>query len=356
MKGLVLSGGQGTRLRPITNTGPKQLVPVNNEPVLMYAIEDLREAGIDEIGVVLGNKGREEIQALLGDGSEHGVNITYIVQGDALGIAHAVSCAREFVGDDYFVTYLGDNILKQGITELVHSFQAGDYAASIALQSVDNPGQFGIVELDDGKVCGLVEKPDNPPTDLALVGVWVFSPAVFDAIERLEPSWRGELEITDAIQLMMEDGHAINSHVVDGWWKDTGKPGDVLEANRLLLVENDGSLDGTVAEGASVGSRVDLHETAIVESGAVVRSPASIDAGTVIQEGTYVGPYTSIGPNCTVENVHIENSIVVRDARISADKTIVDSLIGTGARIEDASDRLPSGTRLVLGENSNVEI
>ncbi|MCT9098191.1 glucose-1-phosphate thymidylyltransferase [Haloarchaeobius sp. HME9146] len=357
MKGVLLSGGTGSRLRPITHTGPKQLVPVANKPVLEYAIEDLKEAGITEIGVILGNKGRKAIQELLGDGSKYGVEITYIIQGNPLGLAHAAGCAKDFVGDDDFVMYLGDNILKQGVTELVDSFEAGDHGAGIALQEVDNPQQFGIADVDEqGNVTELIEKPDEPPTNLALIGMYVFSPAVFDAIERLEPSWRGELEITDAIQLLLDDGHDIDSHVVTGWWKDTGKPQDMLEANHLVLEGKSLHLDGTVEDGAETDGRIELAESAVIESGAVVRGPVSIAENTTIKSGTYVGPYTSIGPNSTLEGIHIENSVVIGDSNIAAAGRIVDSLLGRSANVKSADELLPEGRRLVVGENSQLKL
>lgn len=355
MKGVLLSGGTGSRLRPITHTGPKQLVPVANKPVLEYAVEDLREAGVTEIGVILGHKGRDDIQELLGDGSDYGTEITYIVQGNPLGLAHAAGCARDFVGDDDFVMYLGDNILKQGVSDLVRSFEAGDYAAGIALQRVDNPRQFGIADVDeDGTVRRLVEKPDDPPSNLALIGMYVFSPAVFDAIERLEPSWRGELEITDAIQALLDDGHAIDSHVVEGWWKDTGKPEDILEANRLVLEDKPLTVEGIVAADAEVHGRVELHETAVIESNAVVRGPVSIAEGTRITGGTYVGPYTSVGPNSVLDGVQIENSVVIGDSELTTSDKIVDSLLGRGATVGSADHMRPEGRRLVIGENSQL--
>lgn len=357
MKGVLLSGGTGSRLRPITHTGPKQLVPVANKPVLEYAIEDLKEAGINEIGVILGNKGRDEIQELLGDGSEYGVEITYIIQGNPLGLAHAAGCARDFVGDDDFVMYLGDNILKSGVTDLVESFEASDYGAGIALQEVDDPQAFGIADVDDqDNVTELIEKPDDPPTNLALIGMYVFSPAVFDAIERLEPSWRGELEITDAIQDLFEDGYEIDSHVVTGWWKDTGKPEDILHANRLVLEDRELDTAGVVEDGAETDGRIELAESATIEDGAVVRGPVSIAENTTIKSGTYVGPYTSVGDNSTLENVHIENSVVIGDSEITASGRIVDSLLGRSANVESAENLLPEGRRLVVGENSQLKL
>ena len=357
MKGLVLSGGTGSRLRPLTHTGPKQLIPVANKPVLEYAIDDLREAGITDIGVVLGKTGRNEIQEFLGDGSAYGVDITYIVQGEPLGLAHAAGCAEQFVDGDDFVMYLGDNILNQSISSLVSSYEAGVYGAGIALQEVDNPHQFGIAAVDDeGNVTELDEKPDEPSSNLALIGIYVFSPVVFDAIERLEPSWRGELEITDAIQSLLDDGYPIDTHVVGGWWKDTGKPEDILEANRLALEDLDRSLQGYVADDAEVAGRVELAESARIESGAVVRGPVSIAEETVVETGSYVGPYTSIGPNSHIAGTHVENVVVIGETTINTNDRIIDSLIGRGAVIENQKEQLPDGRRLVIGENSKLHL
>ena len=357
MKGLILAGGTGSRLRPITHTGPKQLVPVANKPVIQYAIEDLRDANITDIGIVLGEKGRDDIQEFLGDGSEFDVNITYIIQGEPLGLAHAVGCAKEFVNNDDFVVYLGDNILKQGIEAFTESFRNGNYAAGIALQHVDTPEQFGIATVDeDGTVLELTEKPDNPESDLALIGIYVFSPRIFEAIDELEPSWRGELEITDGIQWLLDQGNAIDSHVVEGWWKDTGKPEDILEANRLALEESPGEQQGTIESGADVRGHLDLHPDAKIEVGAVVRGPVSIDADTTITDGTYVGPYTSIGPNCLLKNAHVESSVLIGDCTVTAADRFVDSLIGSGATIESAEDLLPEGRRLIVGENSQLKL
>lgn len=357
MKGVLLSGGTGSRLRPITHTGPKQLVPVANKPVLEYAIEDLKEAGITDIGVVLGNKGREEIQEVLGDGSKYDVNITYIIQGNPLGLAHAAGCARDFVGKDDFVMYLGDNLLNAGISSLVESFKEGNYGAGIALQKVDNPQAFGIADVDDdGNVVELIEKPDDPSSNLALIGIYVFSNDVFDVIEQLEPSWRGELEITDAIQMLLESGNAIDSHIVHGWWKDTGKPEDILEANRLVLEDKSLVQEGTIESGATVEGRIHLHETATIKDGATVRGPVSVSENSEIGAGTYVGPYTSVGPNTSLKGVHIENSVVIGDSTITTNGKIIDSLLGSETNIKNSEDCIPDGRRLVVGENSQLKL
>jgi len=357
MKGVLLAGGTGSRLYPITHTGPKQLVPIANKPVLDYAIEDLREAGIDEIGVILGNKGREAIQNHLGDGSEYGVDITYIVQGDPLGLAHAVGCARDFVGDDSFVVYLGDDLMREGITDLVADFDPAEYAAGIGLQEVEEPSRYGIVGLNENDdVIELAEKPDDPPSNLALIGIYVFTPAIFEQIGDLEPSWRGELEITDAIQGLLDDGRRVQSHIVHGWWKDTGKPEDVLHANRLVLDDVDENLAGAVEDEESIVGRVDLREGAIVEEGAVVRGPVSIGEETRIGSGAYIGPYTSIGPNSEIDDVHIEASVTMGDNEITADRTVIDSLIGRQATITSNANKQPNGDRMVVGRNSTLEL
>jgi len=356
MKGVLLAGGTGSRLYPITYTGPKQLVPIANKPVLDYAIEDLREAGITEIGVVLGNKGRDAIQDHLGDGSAYDVEITYIVQGNPLGLAHAVGCARDFVGDDSFVVYLGDDLMRDGITDMVANFDPSQYSAGIGLQEVDEPSRYGIVELNDNDdIVSLVEKPDNPPSNLALIGIYVFTPAIFEQIETLTPSWRGELEITDAIQGLLENGSRVQSHLVNGWWKDTGKPEDVLQANRLVLDNIDGQIEGKIEDGASVSGRVELQKEAVIESGAVVRGPASIGEGTRVCSDTYIGPYTSIGEQSVVDNVHIEASVTMGHNEIKTDRKIVDSLVGREACVK-SSDSKPEGERMTVGRNSTLEL
>lgn len=357
MKGVILAGGTGSRLRPITHTGPKQLVPIANKPVLEYALDDLKDAGITDIGIILGDKGRDEIQEYFGDGSEFGVEITYIVQGEPLGLAHAVGCARDFVGDDSFVVYLGDDMMREGIDDLVADFDSDTYAAGIGLQAVDEPSRYGIVGRNDaGDVTELVEKPDDPPSNLALIGIYVFTPEIFEQIETLEPSWRGELEITDAIQGLLDNGRRVQSHVVHGWWKDTGKPRDVLHANRLVLDDIETDIRGDVSDESSITGRVEVGEGSVIEEDAVVRGPVSIGRNTRIGSAAYVGPYTSIGDDCVVDNVHIESSVAIGENTITADRTIVDSLIGREASLTTNEDKQPAGDRLVVGQNSSLEL
>jgi glucose-1-phosphate thymidylyltransferase len=357
MKGLVLSGGSGTRLRPLTHTGPKQLIPVANKPVLQYVIEDLKEAGITEIGVILGNNGKEQVIAELKDGRQYGVNITYIEQGAPLGIAHAVQCARAFMGDDNFIVYLGDNMLKDGVKGLVDDFTEGQYDAAISLQAVQNPKQFGVAELDrDGRVVGLEEKPKVPKSNYALVGVYLFTPLIFDMIRQIKPSWRNELEITDAIQKLLDNKRKVRSHIVDGWWKDTGKPEDILDVNRLVLDELKPLVEGTIEAGASVAGRVSLGKNSVIKSGCVVRGPVVIGNDCVIEAGTYIGPYTSVGDGCTVKGAYVESSVLMAGCSVSCDNRVVDSLIGKNAIIMSANSDLPRGTRLIVGENSFLKI
>jgi len=357
MKGVVLAGGTGSRLRPITHTGPKQLVPIANKPVIDYAIEDLVEAGIDEIAVVLGRKGREEIQSHLGDGSEFGVDITYIVQGRPLGIAHAIGCARDFVGGEPFVAYLGDDLMREGIVDLVEEFDPECFAASLGLQRVDEPSRYGIVDVDgSGNITTLAEKPDDPPNNLAVIGIYLLTPSIFEQIESLKQSWRGEYEMSDALQGLLEDGHRVQSHVVQGWWKDTGKPEDVLHANRLVLDDIETEVQGTIENEEDVTGRLQLGSGSTVADGAVVRGPVSIGEDTHVGPDAYVGPYTSIGNNCEVDRIHIEASVVVGDSELSCERTITDSIIGRSASLVTGTDRKPAGDRLVIGQNSRLEL
>ncbi|MCE5213370.1 MAG: glucose-1-phosphate thymidylyltransferase [Methanobacterium sp.] len=355
MKGLILSGGHGTRLRPLTHTGPKQLIPIANKPVLFYAIEDLKEAGVTDIGLILGTNMPEKVKEAVGDGSRFGVNITYIMQGEPKGLAHAVAVAHDFVGDESFIMYLGDNILKSGINEFVEGFQDSNYEARILLQPVENPRQFGVAELDDdGHVINLVEKPKVPKSDLALVGIYLFKPTIFKAIDEIEPSWRGELEITDAIQELLNKNLKVDSHIVRGWWKDTGKPEDVLDANHLILDVLESENNGEVEDGANIKGRVSIGKGTVIKGNSVIRGPVTIGDNCYID--AYIGPYTSIGDNSRIIGGEIESSIVVGDAIIECNERIVDSLIGNHSNIVSKENSLPRGHRFIIGENSLVNL
>jgi glucose-1-phosphate thymidylyltransferase len=354
LKGLILSGGAGTRLRPITHTSAKQLVPVANKPVLFYGIEALVEAGVEEIGIIIAPETGDEIRAAAGDGSQFGAEITYIVQDKPAGLAHAVLTAEEFIGRSPFVMYLGDNLLADGLRGLLATFRESEPDALILLTPVSDPSSYGVAELDGDKVVRLVEKPKDPPSNLALVGVYLFGPPIFDAARALEPSWRGELEITEAIQSLIEDGHEVQSEVVSGWWKDTGQLADMLEANRLVLEEIEPRLDGEIDGASRVEGRVVIEAGAKV-SGSVVRGPAVIGAGARV-EGAYVGPYTSIGENVRICRSEIEHSIVLSGSVVEDLGTRMEaSLLGREVKLT-RSDGMPRTLQMLVGDKSEIKI
>ena len=354
LKGLILSGGAGTRLRPITHTSAKQLVPVANKPVLFYGIEALVEAGIEEIGIIIAPETGGEIQEAAGDGSQFGARITYILQDEPAGLAHAVLTAREFLGEAPFVMYLGDNLLADGLGGLVDTFRAEEPDALILLTPVSEPESYGVAELEGERVVRLVEKPKDPPSNLALVGVYLFSPAIFAAAEALEPSWRGELEITEAIQKLIDDGSPVRSEVVTGWWKDTGQLADMLEANRLVLEEVEGSLEGEIDEDSRVEGRVVLAEGATLRR-SVVRGPAVIGAGACIEDA-YIGPYTSIGDEVHIRRSEVEHSIVLAGAVVEDLGTRMEaSLLGRNVKLT-RSDGMPKTLRLLVGDNCEIKL
>ncbi|MFC4058776.1 glucose-1-phosphate thymidylyltransferase [Planomonospora corallina] len=353
MKALVLAGGSGTRLRPITHTSAKQLVPVANKPVLFYGLEAIAAAGIQETGIVVGDT-HAEIEAAVGDGSAFGLRVTYLRQRAPLGLAHAVLVARDYLGDDDFVMYLGDNFIVGGIDGVVDRFNRERPAAQIMLTRVGDPRKFGVAELDaSGRVVGLEEKPSAPRSDLALVGVYLFTPAIHEAVAELKPSWRGELEITDAIQWMIDKGLRVESDVITGYWKDTGNVTDMLEVNRLVLESVEPRVDGTVDAASELIGRVVVEPGAVVERSRIV-GPAVIGPGARIAD-SYVGPFTSIAAGCTVSGSEIEYSILLPRSSISGVSRIEASLIGHEVEVTPAP-ATPRAHRLVLGDHSKVQI
>ncbi|MFI0351462.1 glucose-1-phosphate thymidylyltransferase [Actinomadura sp. 9N407] len=353
MKALVLAGGAGSRLRPITHTSAKQLVPVANKPVLFYGLEAIRDAGISEAGIVVGDTAAE-IEEAVGDGSRFGLQVTYLPQDAPRGLAHAVLIAREFLGDDDFVMYLGDNFIVGGIDGLVRRFRRERPQAQIMLTRVSDPRAFGVAELDgSGRVVGLEEKPERPKSDLALVGVYLFTRAVHEAVAGLKPSWRNELEITDAIQALIEGGHRVESTVISGYWKDTGNVTDMLEVNRLVLESVEPLVEGDVDASSELIGRVVVEAGASVTGSRVV-GPVIVGAGSVVRD-SYVGPFTSIDRDCSVIDSEIEYSIVLRGASIDGVGRIECSLIGREVEVTPAP-RVPKAHRLVLGDHSKVQI
>jgi glucose-1-phosphate thymidylyltransferase len=360
MKGLILSGGAGTRLRPITHTSAKQLVPIANKPILFYGIEDMAAAGVTEIGIVVGDT-RDEIMAAVGDGSRFGVSVTYLPQDAPRGLAHCVLIAGDFLGDEDFVMYLGDNMLEAGLSGFVDQFEAKrgvddgrPIAAQILLKAVDDPTAFGVAEVDGhGEVVRLVEKPADPPSNLALVGVYLFDRHIHEAVNDIAPSARGELEITDAIQWLIDAGHPVGHEVLEGWWIDTGKKDPLLECNRLVLDTLTTRVEGVVDAGSAVEGRVVIEAGARLEQSRV-RGPAIIGAGTVLRH-SYVGPYTSIAEHCEITDSEIQNSVVLGHSRITGIPRLADSLLGRDTEVFRSGQR-PTATRLMLGDHSHVDL
>lgn len=355
MKALVLAGGKGTRLKPLTNTMTKQLLPVANKPILFYVIEQVREAMITDVGIIISPETGEQIKEAVGDGSKWGVNIIYIVQPEPLGLAHAVKTAYDFLGNSSFLMFLGDNLIKGGVKKFVDQFSHSNPDALILLKEVADPRLFGIAELDSkGQVLRLVEKPKEPSSNLALVGIYIFTPVIHETIARIKPSWRGELEITDAIQGLLDMGKKVHTHILESWWLDTGKKDDLLEANRVvlddfLLRDIKGQVD---AESRLVG-RVEIREETVIED-SEVRGPVSIAEGCRIKN-SFIGPFTSIGKGTIIEDSSIEHSVILEDCRIHRIERLADSLIGKGAELTRGDQRFKA-TRLFVGDDAKVEL
>jgi glucose-1-phosphate thymidylyltransferase len=354
MKGLILAGGQGTRLRPLTYTSAKQLVPVANKPVLFYGLEAMAEAGIREVGIIVGHTAQEIMEAV-GDGSAWGLLVTYIPQDAPRGLAHAVLISEDFMAGEPFVMYLGDNLVKDGITRFVEEFAQGGCNAQILLAEVANPSQFGVAELgENGHVIRLEEKPAHPKSNLALVGVYLFDHHVFQAVKAIKPSPRGELEITDAIQFLVDHGYVVRPHIISGWWKDTGKVEDMLEANRIVLDTKEPRVAGQV----DAQSRVEGK--AVIEPGAsirrsVVRGPCIIGPAALVED-SYIGPYTSVGPRCRISSCEIENSIVLEGSQlVGIPQRLEGCLVGKEVTVVRGNGR-PQALRLVVGDHSRVEL
>ncbi|MFA9430157.1 glucose-1-phosphate thymidylyltransferase [Egicoccus sp. AB-alg2] len=353
MKALVLAGGAGTRLRPLTHTSAKQLVPVANKPILFYALEQLRDAGITDVGIIVGDT-RAEIEAAVGDGAGLGIRPTYLHQPAPLGLAHAVLTAADFLGDDDFVMFLGDNLVEGGVADMVERFRRERPAAQLLLKKVSDPRRFGVVELSpSGEVVRLVEKPADPPSDLALVGVYLFSSRIVDAARRIAPSARGELEITDAIQRLVDDGAVVRASLLEGWWLDTGKKDELLDANRIALASLERRVDGAVDDASELVGAV------VVEAGArivrsTVRGPAVIGADCLVVD-SFVGPFTSIGARTRLEATEIDFSVVLEDCVVRGVSRMEGSLLGRNVELT-RTHRRPAAHRFLLGDHSQVEI
>lgn len=353
MKSIILCAGKGTRLRPLTHTSAKHLIPIANKPVLFYAIEAIRDCGIKDIGIIVGET-REDIRSELKEGSKWGVNISYIEQKEALGLAHAVSVARDFLGEDKFLMYLGDNLLKNGVESYANKFIQGNYNAFVLLTEVDNPKQFGVAELEGGRVVRVVEKPKEPVSNLALIGVYFFDKNVHQAIKSIKPSARGELEITDAIQWMIDNGYKVGAEVIGGWWKDTGKPDDILEANRLILEDIERDVGGAkvVGESSQISGRVKIGKGSEIINSKIV-GPVIIGEKVKVVD-SYIGPFTSLSDGVEIKKSEIEYSVVLENTKIENIKGRMQKcLIGKGVEIYH-SKNLPRIYEFILGDHSKV--
>jgi len=356
MKGLLLAGGHGTRLRPLTFTGNKHMLPLANKPMLQYGLEHLMNAGIRDIGIILGPI-KEGVVEYFGDGSNHDVNITYLEQPEPKGLAHAILIAEDYLGDQPFVMYLGDNLLKQGVKPFIDIYKSTDSDFVGGVAKVNEPSRYGVVVFnDDRTIKKIVEKPKEYISEWALIGVYVFNNNVFNAIKQIKPSWRGELEITDTIQNLLTQGHKIKVQKVEGWWKDTGKPEDLLEANQLILQDLQPFNYGTIEDTAIISNNVVIGEGSIIHSRTTIRGPAIIGDHCEIGPNVFIGPYTSIGDHTTIRNTEIENTIVMQGNRIDCGRRITDSLIGRNVSILNHEHNLPKGHKLILGDKATVTL
>lgn len=355
MKALILSGGKGTRLRPLTHTTAKQLVPVANKPILSYVLSNISEAGIEDIGIIISPETGNEVKEYVGDGSKWNSRITYLIQDNPAGLAHAVKIAKNFLQNNNFVMYLGDNLLSHGLKGAIKEFREKKCEARIFLKEVENPKQFGVAELDkQGNIIRLIEKPDNPPSNLALVGVYIFSSKIHEAIDKIKPSLRGELEITDAIQKLIDMNCNVTSEILNGWWLDTGKKDDILHANAVVLDEYvKREIEGKVNEKSKIIGRVKIEKGAQIEN-STVRGPVIIGNNAVIKD-SFIGPFTSIAENVTITNSSVEHSVILNNAFLSGIERLEDSLIGKNATVVK-NCKGHKGLCLMLGDDSAIEV
>jgi glucose-1-phosphate thymidylyltransferase len=355
MKAIILCAGKGTRLRPLTHTSAKHLIPVMNKPVLLYSIEKIKQAGITDIGLIVSPDNKESFEDVFADGSDFGVKLEYIVQKDPKGLAHAVLCAKEYIGEDDFLMYLGDNLIKEDLDTFIESFKDSKADATILLAPVENPSRFGVAKMKGNNIVAVIEKPKNPPSNLAIIGVYIFSKAIFEGIANIKPSWRNELEITDAIGYLINNNFTVNGHIIYSWWKDTGMPDDIIEANRRLLEDlADSNVLGNIAENSLTQGKIVIGKgTNILNS--VVRGPVIIGENCTITDA-YIGPFTSIGDNVDIKNAEVENSIIMENSKlINLDTKVDSSLIGKNVFIKEVEGK-PKSLKIVLGDHSQLTL
>ena len=355
MKGIILHGGHGTRLRPLTHTGPKQLLPIANKPMSQYCIESISEAGITDIAIIIGGLGSNKVKEYYKNGENFSVNLTYIEQDYPRGIAHAIRLCKDFVGNEKFVVFLGDNIIQKSISGLANNFERSKYDASILLCEVNNPSRFGIADVKDGKILKIMEKPKNPPTNLAVTGIYFLTPKIFDIIDRLKPSDRNELEITDALQMLLEENHNISYNVITDYWKDTGTPEDIIQANSQVLKNMQPDFHGKKENGASISGKLIVGEGSLIKTGSSITGPVIIGKNCIIGSNTTIGPNTSIGNNSILSDCDVENSIIMSGCKIECNAKIRQSIISTNSHISQnkKTDKehvflLGEGTKIIL--------
>lgn len=354
MKGIILHGGHGTRLRPLTHTGPKQLLPIANKPMSQFALEDLKKAGITEIGIIIGDVYPEKVRQYYGTGEQFGVKVTYIHQDKPKGISHAIKLCQDFIQGDKFIVYLGDNILRKDLIDYTKKFQASDSDAMILLCEVDEPQRFGIAELDGKKIKKISEKPKHPQSNLAVIGIYFLTPKIFDVIDQLKPSWRGELEITEALQLLMDHSGIIEYDMVTGWWKDTGTPEDIIHANKLVLDSIGTENQFLIDDGSTINNNIVIGKNTTISRDSIITGPAIIGQNCSIGPAVRLGPYVSIGNNCNLKKCDIENSIIMNDCIIDTKIHLADSIVATGAEITDTQKN--KNHQFLLGERSQLRL
>jgi len=354
LKGIILHGGHGTRLRPLTHTGPKQLLPIANKPMSQYCLETLVDAGILEIAIIIGGIGSNKVQEYYGNGEKFGAKIIYVNQDYPRGIAHAINLCKEFIGNDKFVVFLGDNIIKKSIADYVLRFKQSDASALILLCEVSNPTQFGIADVKDGIIKKIMEKPKEPPTNLAVTGIYLLTPIIFDIIDRLKPSWRNEYEITDALQMLLEENHKIIYDMITDYWKDTGTPYDIIHANEVILSSMKPYFLGTKEENVSITGNVMIGEGVLIKNGSRIVGPVIIGKECIIGPDAHIGPNISIGDNSKLSRCNIENSIIMSGCNIDGDVKIRNSIIAFNSEIVK-TDNADSNVFL-LGEGTKISL
>jgi len=356
MKGIILHGGHGTRLRPLTHTGPKQLLPIANKPMSEYALEDLKNAGIKEIAIIIGDVYPEKVKEYYQNGDNYGVKISYIYQDKPKGISHAIRLCKEFIGNDKFIVYLGDNILRKNITSYREKFELQNSDAMILLCEVKNPEQFGVAELNENKdqIKKIIEKPKKPISNLAVIGIYFLTPKIFNVIDRLKPSARGELEITEAMQLLIDEKSKVTFDTVTGWWKDTGTPEDIIHANRLVLDSIGTNDQFIIKSNAKIKNKIIIGKNSSISTDSIINGPVIIGDNCTLDSSVSIGPYVSIGNNCSLKKCNIKNSILMNDCKIDTKINIFDSIIAHGSKIEDMKEERKC--QLLLGERSHLKL